>query len=398
MPVRGGLLFLFLGACGGAKTGAASATLANGHCATNAYKVNGVCTCMVGLPTVCGASCVDVASDDSNCGACGHTCEAHATCRVGVCGPPPTTIVAAPATCGGLQLVAKGDTLYWTDKANGKVMSMPASGGSPVAISGAETTAPTLLFVNGDGNGSTVFWLDGKTIRKSAGGAISDVYTHTDGINGLTTSDDGATVYFSSGAKIQSVPTAGATMPVDVEVHNSGQPTALAIEGGFLASTVNYVGGVNVIGLAGPLALCWTNDPQGGTSLDVNCNRVARDQAGIVVDVVVAASSKVLWIDDTIVKMGVLAVDGMERSWDVVQQASGPIKSMTVADGWVYFDSSSTVGTSSTVEKVAMMRDAPSPVALARDVGNPRSIAVSGNSVFWSNDACEIQSVPTGQP
>jgi hypothetical protein len=51
--------------------------------------VNGVCTCAL---TLCGAACVDVQTDEANCGACGHACldganETATTCISGACVP-----------------------------------------------------------------------------------------------------------------------------------------------------------------------------------------------------------------------------------------------------------------------------------------------------------------------
>jgi hypothetical protein len=253
---------------------ASPATLLDGRCVSGAYPRNGVCTCPIEQPDVCEQGCVDLTSDDDNCGTCGHSCEPGATCRVGVCGPRPTTVVAAPAACGKMRLAATSDTLYWTDTAGGRVMKMPAAGGDATPVSGAETTAPTLLELKS----GAVFWLDGKTIRRSAGGQVSDVYTSLDSINGLAASDDGATVYFSTGAKIESVPASGGAAPIDVEVQRTGTPAGLAVAGGYLIFALDFVGGVDVIQRSGPLALCWTQDTD--TTLDVNCTRLAREAGG----------------------------------------------------------------------------------------------------------------------
>ena len=340
-------------------------------------------------------ACVDLASDDANCGACGHACAATSACARGVCGPAPTIVVPKPVACGEMRLVAAGDTLYWTDTAGGAVMAMPAAGGTPAPLSGSETKAPTLLTVTG----STIFWLDGKTIRKMAGDVISDVYTNLDDVNGLAVSDDGATVYFSTGQKVQSVPAAGGGTPVDVEIHNSGDPAALAVAGSYLASTVSDLGAVNVIGLGGPTALCWTMDANGDTSLDVNCNRVARGQGELNTAVIVAAGSKVLFADGPDIKMGDLVVDNVPRSWDPVTENESSVGSMVVSAGMIYFDTSGAVMPEGDVVAKSPMTVNSPPLRLARNVTTHTfgSLAVSGQKVFWVTSDCAIQSVPTGE-
>jgi len=48
----------------------------------------GTCTCPATLPDTCGSTCVDLASDESHCGACPTTCATGATCTSGVCQCP----------------------------------------------------------------------------------------------------------------------------------------------------------------------------------------------------------------------------------------------------------------------------------------------------------------------
>jgi hypothetical protein len=372
----------------------ASATLPDGRCKVGAFVHGSACTCQDDIPTPCESSCADLTRDDDNCGACGHACGAGSACAGGVCGPVPKIFAARAAPCGAMRLAADLDNLYWTDTAGGRVMKAPLGGGAPTPVSGAETTSPSLLFVKG----ASVLWLDGKTIRSSRGGAISSLTTSATDVLGLATSDDGETVYFSTGAKVQSVPAAGGATPTDVEVHNSGNPAALAVQGNILASTVALVGGVNVIGLGGPLALCWTEDPMGEASLDVDCTRVARGQGGLVTDVVAATASKVLWIDDMAIKMGDLVVlpPGQLRAWDPVVQDDLSITSMTVAGDVVYFDTIDTSDGTGAVKKAPITANGPAGYAIARGVHGPGSLAVGRHQLYWTTADCEIQSTPTG--
>src|SRR5580704_6686294 len=49
----------------------------------------GKCVCQSGK-TLCGKTCVDTNSDDSNCGACGNACPAGSQCCSGSCVFCPT--------------------------------------------------------------------------------------------------------------------------------------------------------------------------------------------------------------------------------------------------------------------------------------------------------------------
>ena len=47
----------------------------------------GVCVCYGAYPTECGGQCVDLRTDEQNCGACGVTCAPDQYCAKGSCRP-----------------------------------------------------------------------------------------------------------------------------------------------------------------------------------------------------------------------------------------------------------------------------------------------------------------------
>jgi hypothetical protein len=371
---------------------ARSPMLPDGACFTNAFRQGptGACACDVASPDICGEACVDLANDDQNCGACGHTCDSPSTCAHGVCGPTPTRDVASRIGCGEMRLASEGASIIYTDTAAGHVMQL--AGGSPFQISGAETKAPTLLAVGG----TTIFWLDGKTIYRLAGLDISAVYTSVDDVHGLAISDDGATVYFSAGNKVQSVPATGGGTPVDVEIQTLDNPMALAVSGNLLASTVGFVGVVDVIQLGGPMASCSTADESHG--IDIACRRVASSQGELNLNSIAATASKVLWADGPNVKMGSLTLDDSSPSpWSTIAYGPGPIVSLAAAGGSVYFNTSDPFAPdSNVVARAPMTADAAaSPIRLARKITTnvPGSLAVAGARVYWATTDCGIQSV-----
>lgn len=59
------------------------------------------CGCAGGTAR-CGASCVDLQTDSTNCGTCGNTCAPVASCVSGACQCTPVTCTAAGAECGSI--------------------------------------------------------------------------------------------------------------------------------------------------------------------------------------------------------------------------------------------------------------------------------------------------------
>jgi len=80
----------------GAVSSSSTSCSTDTDCASGTVCLDGVCaspgaTCAAG-ETECGGTCVDLASDPSNCGACGSACAAGATCGSGVCATTITTV------------------------------------------------------------------------------------------------------------------------------------------------------------------------------------------------------------------------------------------------------------------------------------------------------------------
>jgi hypothetical protein len=92
---------------------AVSADCCSGDCEAN------VCTCPVGT-MACDGSCLDVTSDDGNCGACGNTCPDGSQCSKGICdcsgygpghlacGDECTDVTSDPKNCGACGTACTG--------------------------------------------------------------------------------------------------------------------------------------------------------------------------------------------------------------------------------------------------------------------------------------------------
>ena len=69
-------------------------------CGSSTAKQPDAAACLTGS-TQCGATCVELASDQLNCGACGNVCGAGDRCTTGTCTPIPFACPTGLTTCGG---------------------------------------------------------------------------------------------------------------------------------------------------------------------------------------------------------------------------------------------------------------------------------------------------------
>jgi len=379
-------------------------------CPINAFPQGGVCTCQPSTPTVCGDTCTDLMADDANCGACGTACAATATCAGGHCGLAATSVVPAAPGCGTLTLAFSDTTLYYTDSGHGTVNSVvPSVAGAPTVIASGEA-APGPIVVSG----STLFWIDSApascdvpttkgTIRMvtvsgapSAGGAPTSLVSEvnaTGGILGLAVSADGSTVYYSAGSKIRKVPAAGGA-PVDVgQETQGGIPAALAVEGDAIAYPTEVDGDVDVVTSApGTVANCGQTDPFGELVNQVDCERVARSQGGLLMTTVLFRDGSVFWVNDNNVESNISNVATADAGMANVQIASssfgGPITALAGSSTAFYFGEDD-AGLGAYIERAGLDFSVP-PVRLARGQAKVLSIAAGPTRVYWSTSACVI--------
>jgi hypothetical protein len=123
----------------------------------------GMCACSAEKPEVCtgpnvgggpNGVCTNRMVDADNCGQCGMKCEAGAACVAGVCGAPPADLSTATG-CGSIRLAIQGSSLYWTEKATGKVMSVPIGGGASQEVASGQLN-PTQIAADASG----VYWVN----------------------------------------------------------------------------------------------------------------------------------------------------------------------------------------------------------------------------------------------
>ncbi|WP_437807377.1 hypothetical protein [Sorangium sp. So ce1078] len=130
------------GMCGFEPAGAGTPCGGSGSC------MDGACACPSG-ETYCAGACVDTASDQLHCGACGHDCQGG-RCDASAC--QPLALAEGLQHPSGIALDA--ERVYWTNQGvEGSVMAVPKRGGEPAALATGEDS-PWGLAVGG----GYVYW------------------------------------------------------------------------------------------------------------------------------------------------------------------------------------------------------------------------------------------------
>jgi hypothetical protein len=357
-------------ASGGAGSGGQSAC---GTCPMGAQCKAGACQCPAFAPDVCDMKCVDMKVDPDHCGACSTKCDAGATCIASACGAAPAAVVPQAAGCDALHLALAADTLYWTDKMHGTVMSLPTAGGTAKTIAMTQA-GPSAIAVDA----TNVYWINStdKTVMKAAlaGGAAMQLATPPADAAGaatraLTLFD--TTLYYSAGDHIYKVPTAGGDSVLVGTAQQMGIPGALVADAKQLVYPTDVHNDVEIMQVA-----------------DGMTTRVAESQGSLFFDTILQANGNVYWANGGRVLSGVPS--GTNNSMTVVNSAEiGNVTGFAIGTANVYF------GEDGFVEKGPLPMAAAAAggdgVKLARDQKAPSSFVLDASKVYWASD-CAILS------
>lgn len=357
------------------------ATQADGRCVLGAFKRDGVCVCQGSAPTVCGETCVDLSTDVTNCGTCGHACGPTSPCVAGVCSPAPETVATAPAGCGKLDLAATGDFHYWADAGHGTITVLGGGLATPAVISTGEDAPRSIV-----ARGAVAAWVGGAGKQLRRGGLallpVTLATSDTD-IRGVALSADGLTIYYSSGPDVLRVSANGGTPTVVARDTHDGHPAALALDEVRLAFVSDLTHVVYVATLVeGQLATC------GQFEKDVSCSMLARG-APKYLEQIAALPGQVVWGFDTNFVIGSSNPVPNPPNNVSLGLPNGALTGLAVSPRSGYFsDSGQSAGTGA-VYRTALVPGF-APVPLARNQNGPRAVTVGDDRVFWSTADCAI--------
>jgi hypothetical protein len=329
----------------------------------------------------CGGKCMNVATDNANCGGCGLTC---AACVKGRC----TTTIATPALAPWA-IAVDSKNVYWTSLGScasdggvptGNIASAPITGGPPVTLATGQGS-PSAIAVDA----KSIYWVN----KADCSGNGSVVKAGLDG-SGLTTlagnqnqaqhiALDAANVYWTTSDGVMSMPLGG--------VAGGGAPTTLASKQGASAGVV--VEGKDVL---------WA---QSGASYDVNSIAVgggspkkltAACGAGspcFDVAALAADGTNVYWSPlpgGTYASYNVVAMPLGGGALNTLAGMQGIAADITTDGKNVYWTTYGMfMGLGDTVVEVPVVGGTPTTLASAQ--ANPRGVAVDATSVYWANSS-----------
>lgn len=186
------------------------------------FKTGAVCS---SGQTLCGSSCVNLQTDNNNCGACGAKCSSGQSCSAGVCGTSCSSSVVAPT------------------------LVLPADGSTSV------TTLPKFVWDFGQDKACT----SGLTYRLYSGGSASSVALFEGAVL------PGSQCTGPSGAACSFTPTAAASLQNGTKYYWKVQ----ALRGSDSATADSSIQSFTTGG-SNQMNACWGNGGADGTCVDCN--------------------------------------------------------------------------------------------------------------------------------
>jgi hypothetical protein len=331
--------------------------------------------------TTCGASCVDLQTDNANCGGCGLACST--TCTAGRC------VETLATTINAVSLATDGSYVYWSSTTPFKsceapcasIQRVPVGGGTPTTLAVAD---PTTIAAGPIADATDLVWMtDDTTIWKLpfAGGTPTQLATQSAPplafAAGVVVHVAGTTV---TDQRLDATPTDGGASTTFATVQQWSWPWAIATDG----TTAFYA----VNGEASPIQALFSSAiaPDAGQTLMGFSSDFASE----------------LEVDPTF--LYIVTYDAIERVQrdgkyrtvlaELTGSMSGTLHTVSLAldDHALYFNDPGAMQ----IKRVAI---AGGPVTVLAGSGVPdspggRAIAVDAKSVYWTTGNAIMKITP----
>ncbi len=361
---------------------------------------------------MCSGKCVDVATDQNNCGACGKTCEPGAVCDNGSCGCPDGEMTCEGAcvdiktdvnncggcgmTCGGTgslctggaceQVVAAQQStpvalalssagVFWINSGNGDVLTTGLTGGNVVTLAQNQSSATSIC-----ADADNVYW---NVVTQPAevaaimtvpvgGGTPATFFSEPAGMPIRLAIDSTKLYWTDESGDIVAQPLNSATAATLAT--GQSRPYAIAVQNG----DVYWSDLIGTSSTQKGQILQWT--PAGGGTYTILASTPALDE---VSDMAVDASN-VYWVS-SLGNIASVPTNGAGSPVTIVAGVSFP-SGIAIDSTNIYWTTGSVGGSGGaqpdgTISTVPIAGGA--PTVLVPNQISPSEVAVSSTSVYW---------------
>jgi hypothetical protein len=302
-------------------------------------------------------------------------------------------LVSAPG-CGSLDFTVASGVLYWTEKATGKVKSVPTTGGAVKDIAAGQSEPGRIV-----ADATTLYWIDAgtKTIMRKpiAGGSVTVFVEATSvpemvgGENDINTLLAAAGfVFFGRYTTACKVPSEGGRPKVIGWSPDSdrGKPAALAIDATYLYQTEldhNAISRETLDGMQMGLL-------EGGMIKQTLApDRIAVSVADLLIDTIALLDGGVVWAAGRALRTKPRGADELDPSRVLASSAED-----NIITGFVVVDDSIYIGEGDVVERLPVTRDADAgvstPTIVGRNQPSPSHLVADDTAIYWRTADCRI--------
>jgi sugar lactone lactonase YvrE len=206
---------------------------------------------------MCGATCTNLSTDASNCGACGHVCGCGSTsCTDGVC----DSHVMAGQQGAPVTLALNNGALYWGTDVDLSLETMPVTGTTATALYKGRTAIRGFAF-----DATRVYFTRTNFNIVESGllsGASSGNFSNAQEIGATGIATDGTTVFWTTNGSgnLRSAPV-GALSTATTLLANLSHPDAIALDAANIYFTTNNTANQQPPGTIMKLAKTATGGP-----------------------------------------------------------------------------------------------------------------------------------------